>query len=118
MYIRVIFLFSALAIPALSHAYNISNQELIDKCSEPTTVYGRENGELVKAGEMLGGYCAGFLQASLYALSDFQSCTPQSDDPTFLLSVYRHYLTDKEVANSAGAAATLAKAFQRICGSD
>lgn len=113
MNIRSLVVFIVLAMPSVSHA-EISNNDLTKSCSDKTTVYGREDGELVKAGEKLAGYCAGFLQASLYALTNSGSCKPQSDNPDFLLSVYREYLDQEEPDMSENASATLAKAFRRI----
>lgn len=113
MYLRLVL---ALAIASYSTCTlaDLSNKELIKACDEKTTVFGRENGKLVKAGEKVSGFCAGYVQATLEALKSSASCNPQGEDAPFLLSVYTQYMKDKEVPESASASNTLTQAIRRI----
>jgi hypothetical protein len=113
MYLRLVW---ALAIASYSSyaLADLSNKELIKACDEKTIVVGRENGKLVKAGEKVSGFCAGYVQATLEALKSTAPCKPQGEDAPFLLSVYAQYMKDKEVPESAGASQTLTQAIRRI----
>jgi len=106
----------ALPVPHVV-AGDITNKELQDRCADKTIVMGRdEKGGLVKAGEKIDGYCAGYLQASFSAFTRTTKCKNKDQSSIFLLSVYDQYRKDKEIPDTAIASETLFKAFKRIPG--
>jgi hypothetical protein len=113
MYVRLVLAWAIASCSTCALA-DLSNKELIKACDDRTIVVGRENGKLVKAGETVSGFCAGYVQATLEALKSSASCKPQGEDAPFLLSVYTQYMKDKKVPESAGASQTLTQAIRRI----
>ncbi len=114
-FLKLSTLTAAIILVSQAHASDITNKELVTACSKKTTVYGLDdNKALVKAGEKLDGFCAGYLQATLNALTNTATCKPQGDDTDFLLSTYNQYMKDKGIPESANASKTLTQAFRRI----
>lgn len=114
MHIKPLFMIAFIASSS-ALASDISNKDLMDACSKKTVVFGRDDTKaIVRAGEMIDGFCSGYLQASLSALADANACQVGSASPEFLLSVYQQYLKDKKVPETESASKTLARAFRRI----
>jgi hypothetical protein len=113
MYVRLALILAVLAQSPCATA-DPSNKDLMKACAKKTIVMGREDGKLVKAGERVDGFCAGYLQATLNALTNTATCKPQGDDADFLLSIYTQYMKDKTIPESANASKTLTQAFRRI----
>ena len=112
---RLSTLTAAIILVSQAHASDITNKELVATCSEKTIVYGRDdNKKLVKAGEKLDGFCAGYLQATFSSLMNSSSCKEKESDLAYLLSVYQQYIKDKKVPESTSASATLMQAFRRV----
>ena len=94
-------------------AAQTSNDELTKSCEQKTIVFNKQ-GERV--GEKLGGFCAGYLQATFHALvnSKGSECKASGDrDAEYLFSVYQTYLKEKKSLLTEGASSTLAQAFKR-----
>ncbi len=112
---RLSALTAAIIMLSQAHASDITNKDLVVACSEKTIVYGRDdNNKLVKAGEKLDRFCAGYLQATFTSPINFSSCKAKESDPAYLLSVYQQYIQDKKVPESNSASATLMQAFRRV----
>lgn len=71
-----------------------------------------------KVGEKLGGFCAGYLQATAHALLNTPgvSCKivePEKHEPAYLYSVYQTFVKDKKTQPTESSSKTLLQAFRR-----
>jgi len=76
---------------------------LLAHCEKKTIVMGRnEKGEVIKVGEQLDSYCAGFLEGSLTMLARAMVICLKQRQPTpdFLLSTIMTYRTDTKTTDS------------------
>lgn len=107
--------FLALMVNSSVNAAQLSNEGMIKSCEQKTIVINKQ-GERV--GEKLGGFCSGYLQATVHALLNTQGISCKNVDfekqqPEYLFSVYQTYLKDKKAQSSDSASRTLLQAFQR-----
>ena len=103
----------ALVTSLPAYAAQTSNDELTKSCEKKTIVFNKQ-GERV--GEKLGGFCKGYLQATLHALVNSKSieCKVTGDrEAEYLFSVYQTYLKEKKLPLSDSASSTLLQAFKR-----
>lgn len=103
-----------LIAPSTCIAADIPNKDLLADCSKKTTVFGRDADKLVPVGESISGFCSGYLQATLSAITNDGTCEAPGDDPVFLLSVYTQFIKEINITESASASQTLTHAFKRI----
>ena len=100
-----------LSLPA--SAAQTSNDELMKSCETKTIVFNKK-GERV--GQQLGGFCSGYLQATLHALvnSKGSECKiTEAKEAEYLFSVYQTYLKEKKTVPTESASSTLVQAFKR-----
>ena len=97
---------------ALSHPPSI--EILQERCADKTKVHFIDEGKLIKKGERIGGYCAGFLEGVLTALEHEKLVCPKWEkdriDTDFLLSVVEFYAKEKS-QKGVKASVVVAQAF-------
>jgi len=111
-------LISVLAIPSLALSQALSIENLQSRCSKKTLVYGRDsNGKVVKTGETVDDYCAGYLEGTLSAMQHAKLACPENSsdkqiDTGFLISVIDTYVKDAGLSH-ADAGQVIGEAYQR-----
>lgn len=90
---------SLIAIPSAALPQPMTIENLQNRCSEKTIVMGRDaKGNVVKTGERLDSYCAGYLEGALAAMQQTKLACPRFEkdhiDAGFLLSVLETYVKD------------------------
>jgi hypothetical protein len=113
--IRILILLMLVGYSTSAFGADLSNDELVKACDRKTIVYNRK-GERI--GDHIDAFCAGYLQATLYALVNTTKtkCTSSLiNDQTAesLLSIYLTYRKDTAVTGSAAASTTVLAAYQR-----
>ncbi len=93
-------------------------ETLLENCADKTVVYMMDDasGELIKKGEKIDWYCAGFLEGVLAALEHEKLVCPDWEkdriSTDFLLSVLNHYAEEKS-SKGVNASIVVTKAFKR-----
>jgi hypothetical protein len=113
--IRIFFLLFLIGYSTSAFGADLSNDDLINACNQKTIVY---NKKAERIGEDFNAFCAGYLQATLYALINtaMTKCTSSlinNQTPESLLSIYLTFRKDTAAASSATASTTVLAAYQR-----
>ena len=109
---------SMVLLPSAAFSEPPSIENFQEYCADKTDLYMAydASGELIKKGEKIDGYCAGFLEGVLAALEHEKLACPNWEkdriSADFLLSVLNHYAEEKS-SNDVNASIVVAKAFKR-----
>jgi hypothetical protein len=117
MFVRVLAVVSLAIVftPSAALSQPMTLELLKKRCADKTIVMGHDAflGGVIKTGERLGGFCAGFLQGALAAMQEANIVCPESEtDGSSLLSVLETYVKDAGIGQ-ADAGQVVDEAFRR-----
>jgi hypothetical protein len=116
MFVRVLAVVSLVFVftPSAALSQPMTLELLKKRCADKTIVMGHDaRGRVIKTGERLGGFCAGFLQGALAAMQEANiACPERETDARFLLSVLETYVKDAGISQ-ADAGQVVDEAFRR-----
>jgi hypothetical protein len=116
MFVRVLAVVSLAIVftPSAALSQPMTLELLQKRCADKTIVMGHDAlGGVIKTGERLGGFCAGFLQGALAAMQEANIVCPESEtDASSLLSVLETYVKDAGIGQ-ADAGKVVDEAFRR-----